>query len=286
MNETLSSELGTALFSAVGSAVALLIGRKRGFFQVPRGFAKADQPPTFLWVFFAFALYFAVGIILPLLLNNFLSGYTTYASRVARISWAAFLLSLCITLVLGVLVASLPKPMRESLLLKRKSFQPANDLLLALCGWLISFPLVVLLSSLLEILLYLITGTLVLPDQVAVLFLKMTFGQPFYFLLATIAIVIFAPLIEETLFRGFLQNYLRRYLSPFASVAAASICFTSFHFSMDQGISNIPILSSLFILGCFLGFLYERQQSIFSPILMHALFNALSVANLYFLDKT
>ena len=119
------------------------------------------------------------------------------------------------------------------------------------------------------------------PDQIAVLFLKMTFEKPGFLVLAMSSIVLFAPLIEETLFRGFLQSWLRRHLAPLPSIAISSILFTSFHYSGDQGASNISILSSLFVLGCFLGFLYERRQSLFSPLLLHGLFNALSAANLY-----
>ncbi len=281
----LASELETALLALFGSAVAVAIGWKKGFFRTPQEIEKPKSPPTLLLVFFAFAIYFVMGLLVPLLFQKFLSSAVSMDARIGRASWATFLISGFIFAVLALYFLAIPKPIRQSILL-RKTFEPGRDVLFAIYAWLISFPLVLLLSSALELLIYFIYGMFELPDQVAVLFLKMTFGKPLYFFLATTSVVIFAPLIEETLFRGFLQNYLKRYLSPSLSIGIAALCFTSFHFSMEQGMGNLPILASLFLLGCFLGFLYERQQSLLSPILLHAIFNALSVANLYFLSST
>lgn len=283
---TLASELETALFAAVLSLIAVTIGWKKGFFRMPESSIKPKHPPTLLLVFLAFGIYFLLGMLIPLLFHNTLESATTLEERVAKASWAAFGVSLSIAFALGFFLRALPQPIRQDILLKSGRFEPKKDLLLAIGAWPISFPLVLMIGGLCDILLYFLYGTFDLPDQLAVLFLKMTFGKIGYFFLATSSIVLLAPLIEETLFRGFLQSWLRRYLTPAPSIAIASLFFTAFHFSLDQGASNLSILSSLFILGCFLGFLYERRQSLFSPLLLHALFNAISVANLYFLDGT
>jgi membrane protease YdiL (CAAX protease family) len=280
----LSSELETALLALIASVLVVSIGWKKGFFRAPGELEKPRSPPTLLLVLGAFAIYFLMGLIIPLLFHNFLSSSSSMDDRIGRMSWATFLISAFIFGALALYFALVPKAIRQGILLRKALFEPKKDLAFAIYAWLIAFPVVLLLSSALELLSYLIFGTFELPDQNAILFKKMTFSKPLYFTLATLSVVVFAPLIEETLFRGFLQSYLRRYLSPAFSIAIASLGFTSFHFSADQGFGNFPILGSLFLLGCFLGFLYERQQSLFAPILLHAVFNALSIANLYFLS--
>ena len=57
----------------------------------------------------------------------------------------------------------------------------------------------------------------------------------------------------------------------------ASLIFAAFHFSTSQGLNNIELLVSLFVLSCFLGFLYERQESLLASMALHATFNAISI---------
>lgn len=121
-----------------------------------------------------------------------------------------------------------------------------------------------------------------LPDQVAVKFLKMTFEYPLYLLLSVFSIVVLAPLIEETLFRGFLQTFIRQHLGSKQAIWITSACFSFFHYSSEQGLGNIPIIGSLFVLALFLGYLYERQGTLIAPMALHASFNAISVMNIYF----
>jgi uncharacterized protein len=61
------------------------------------------------------------------------------------------------------------------------------------------------------------------------------------------------------------------------SILLASLIFAFFHFSYSQGIDNIEVITSLFVFSCFLGFVYERQQSLWASVGLHALFNAISV---------
>ncbi len=281
---SLATELESALFALIGSILVVSIGWKKGFFQAPQELKKPKSPPTLLLVLIAIAIYFIMAMLVPLLFKNFLLTAGTMDARIGKMAWATFLISFFIFGALAIYFFLLPKPIRQYILLRKAQFEPKKDLLFAIYAWLISFPLVLLTGTLLGLLIYFIYGTFELPDQNAILFMKMTFGKPLYFTLAMFSVVVFAPLIEETLFRGFLQSYLRRYFSPAFSIAIASLCFTSFHYSADQGLGNISILGSLFLLGCFLGFLYERQQSLFAPLLLHSLFNFLSVANLYFLS--
>lgn len=284
---TLASELFSALVAAIASFIALSIAWKKGFFRIPHVPDKPQQLPTLLLVVIAFGLYLAVSMFIPASISSLiLKGAATQYERIARVTLFSFLVSLATLIAFACLLRWTPQPVRQTILLKHAPFQPKKDLLEAIAAWLISFPVVLLVSSLLEISLYFYYGTFELPDQVAVLFFKMTLGKPLYLAMALLSIVFFSPLVEETLFRGFLQSWLRRRHSSASSIAITSLCFTAFHFSTAQGASNVPILASLFILGCFLGLLYERRQSLFSPLLLHILFNAVNVANLYFADAS
>lgn len=87
--------------------------------------------------------------------------------------------------------------------------------------------------------------------------------------------VVIAPLLEEMLFRGFVQTTLRSFInirnSAWAAIAISSVFFASMH--ADPG--HWP---ALFVLGVCLGYSYEKSGSLLRPIFIHAFFNASSVA--------
>jgi membrane protease YdiL (CAAX protease family) len=102
------------------------------------------------------------------------------------------------------------------------------------------------------------------------------------------AAVVIAPLLEEMLFRGFVQTTIRSYLgshfakrsqngvlfnirnSAWPAIAASSIFFAIMH--EDPG--HWP---ALFVLGVCLGYSYEKSGSLFRPIFIHIFFNATSI---------
>lgn len=84
-----------------------------------------------------------------------------------------------------------------------------------------------------------------------------------------IAAVVVAPLVEETVFRGFIYGVLKRYTDGwFAAVCSASL-FAVVH--MHVG-SFVP----LFVLALALCAAYERTGSLLVPMWMHAFFNGTS----------
>lgn len=266
-------------------SLAILYGARRAHF-----FSFEDQKEKWFcglaWfhVLFAFLLYFAVAIlIVPLLAHLLKAIFPFQGNLVAFASWINLLSSLTILLFLSFFLLFLPKGTASSVLHKEGPVSLQKDIRMALLAWVISFPLVLFFSSLLEWLLALLFQTEKLPEQLAVYFLRMTFDNPLYLLLALFTIIFLAPLIEETLFRGFLQSYIRKQLGSKQAIGITSLCFSFFHYSPEQGLGNIPIIGSLFILALFLGILYEKRASLFAPMMLHALFNAISVINLYFL---
>lgn len=85
--------------------------------------------------------------------------------------------------------------------------------------------------------------------------------------------VVIAPLAEEFFFRRVLQGWLEKRFAahPGVAVLIASAAFAAAH--QGQGLAFLP----LFPLAIVLGVLTERTGSILPAVLLHAMFNAVSV---------
>lgn len=102
-------------------------------------------------------------------------------------------------------------------------------------------------------------------------------GSITFKILVIIAAVVIAPLAEEILFRGFVYGVLKRYTdAPFAALSS-SLMFAVIH--MHVG-SLLPLwmLAVLFCLA------YEITGCLLVPMLLHAVFNAMSILGMLFLD--
>jgi membrane protease YdiL (CAAX protease family) len=87
-------------------------------------------------------------------------------------------------------------------------------------------------------------------------------------------VVLAAPVIEEVLYRGLLQESLRRHRvlmggSPWGSIIGASIFFTFMHAGAVQWQGLLP----LFVLSMALGCVFARTGRLVAPITMHIIFN-------------
>jgi membrane protease YdiL (CAAX protease family) len=83
--------------------------------------------------------------------------------------------------------------------------------------------------------------------------------------------VVVVPFVEELIFRGMIQTMLRSYIvRPWPAIFVASFVFVVFH-------ADAPHWPALFVLSLCLGYSYEKSGSLFRPIFVHALFNAMSV---------
>ncbi|MEK0446710.1 MAG: hypothetical protein RLZZ399_2031 [Verrucomicrobiota bacterium] len=89
-----------------------------------------------------------------------------------------------------------------------------------------------------------------------------------------ISAVFVAPLVEESVFRGYFYPTLKRYCGP-----VVSALFTSLLFAFSHG--NLAVMAGLFSLSLCLTVSYERHGSLWVPIGMHAGFNAMSLGMLY-----
>jgi len=96
----------------------------------------------------------------------------------------------------------------------------------------------------------------------------------YIFALEALGLVCFAPLIEEFLFRGFLNNLLRGKVNAFVRMSIVSILFAVLHMPYIQ--NWIQFIA--YLIGSIILFLvYERRRSLFDAILLHSLSNGLLV---------
>jgi membrane protease YdiL (CAAX protease family) len=98
-----------------------------------------------------------------------------------------------------------------------------------------------------------------------------TYPQISLRVLIVVTAILILPVAEEMIFRGFLQTLLRSYiLRPWRAVILTSLVFIVFH----KDPQHWP---ALFMLSLAMGYAYEKTGSLFRPIFIHSMFNALSV---------
>ena len=82
------------------------------------------------------------------------------------------------------------------------------------------------------------------------------------------------PFAEELFFRGVLYGWLGRRYGMWIGIAVSALVFAIAHADIAIGVSNL-------ILGLVLAWAYERSQSLWVPVTLHAVNNSLAVALLY-----
>jgi len=100
-------------------------------------------------------------------------------------------------------------------------------------------------------------------------------------LLGQLAAVFFSPIVEEALFRGFIQYKLEERYSFWTSNLIQAILFTLIHLpnwlwvnSFTPQVVNLAV--AVFIFAIFAGWVRRKSASIYPPIVVHILNNFLS----------
>jgi len=129
------------------------------------------------------------------------------------------------------------------------------------------------------------TGLIILSDEVDRV-IQVFFPTPEYVLdlnyllkpdsffgaiLLFIAVVILAPLGEEIIFRGFLQQILEKHWKDITQ----AILFTALIFSLIH--MNPYWFVQIYFLGVILGFLAWKTKSIIAPLILHSLNNSMAL---------
>jgi uncharacterized protein len=134
----------------------------------------------------------------------------------------------------------------------------------ACVGLLAALPLVYFIHSLCLVLL----GARAEP-QPLIQFLAQNPSLEDRLLLIGTALVI-APVAEELIFRGYIFGVLCRYTGKWWGLLISALVFAAIH-------AHIPSLAGLFALAVTLTLVYEGTGSLWAAILMHSLFNAITV---------
>ncbi|EPS61964.1 hypothetical protein M569_12828, partial [Genlisea aurea] len=88
---------------------------------------------------------------------------------------------------------------------------------------------------------------------------------------------VLAPLLEETVFRGFLMVSLTKWFPTPVSVVISAAIFSAAHLTPSE-------FPQLFALGAALGFSYAQTRNLLTPIAIHAVWNSGVILLLAFLQ--
>ena len=229
----------TTVLLALLFAVALtLFFRKRGYFQL-------SNPPIFPIKFVqtggAFLVYTVVTLLyVPLVLN---------LAKVVPPGWLNLLYLFVVFLCLVGYLFLLKKEAVYALfwggaLAESELFWRATKM--GVFTWFLAYPYVLFVNGVIKLALHDKQ-----TDQVAVEFLKSVKGKPFLLICTLLFVIVIVPWIEELLFRGFMQTWLRRFCNRFWAILVSSFFFAFVHYAPGQ--NNVEIVISLFVLALFLG---------------------------------
>ncbi|WP_020400068.1 CPBP family intramembrane glutamic endopeptidase [Kordiimonas gwangyangensis] len=96
-------------------------------------------------------------------------------------------------------------------------------------------------------------------------------------ILMMIAVVVIGPILEEIMFRGYLQSALTDRFSPAIGIAGSAFVFAAFHFQPEA----FPLLA---LIGAACGIAYHVTQSLWPAVLLHMLNNAAFIVNLFYVE--
>lgn len=103
-------------------------------------------------------------------------------------------------------------------------------------------------------------------------------GDPVALGIFLLTAAVAAPVFEELLFRGFLLPSLTRYFPVSGAIALSSLVFAIAHLSLSE-------VLPLAVLGSVLGFVYTRSRGLLAPMLLHSLWNSITMIGLFILGS-
>jgi membrane protease YdiL (CAAX protease family) len=146
---------------------------------------------------------------------------------------------------------------------------------LALAGLLLSYPLILAVTTLAGVAVTWITAQP--PEPLAHATLQLIHDAPWdgWTLTMIGLVVLAAPALEEIMYRGLLQRALRSLgAGPWTAITLSSALFATMHL----GAAPPHAVAGLLVFSLALGWAYERTGGLTAPILMHGLFNAANIA--------
>lgn len=274
---------GSILFVLLFFLITVWAAQRNGFFRLP--LPCTTHRVTFFQTLGVFLTYLILGSFIIHLVYFFLGFLATGELKsIETLSqtgqkWALFA-HLCTLFVLIVLYTCLMPVQTRHFIFWGEGRQNASrfwkSVGMGVAGWCVSYPCVILITLLASTVSLWLWGE-GRVEQVAVKQLELTIGNTPLLIAMIVAVIFLVPVVEELLFRGFLQNFIKRYVNRLWAIVITAALFALMHFAISQGIGNIQLIVSLFALSLFLGFIYERERTIWAPITLHMSFNAFSV---------
>ncbi len=219
---------------------------------------------------------FGIWIFSQFLINIFLMGMffdsvSQYSEIVSHI--AAVLSSLVTTIAISIVATKYFQGALKGFGLDMRTLW--TDIRFGLVNYLSILPVVFSLTMLVAFIARLIVGEdFQMPNHSLIKALDN--GTPIWFsICAIILATVAAPIVEEFLFRGILQNYI----FSLTNKPWLSIFITSVLFAMVHGFSLKYHWLALFALSCCMGYAYIKSGSLLRSIVVHATFNLVSVVS-------
>jgi len=253
------------------------IAKRQHFFCLP----KVIAPPHILGFIPAFIVYlflFLVGptVIITLLTWVYAPLKTLLENHPPIMYGTAQLLSIMLITSYVIIYSLYQEKGVIKAIWKTSSSSIWKDILMGIVIYLVAFPTVTCIDQIGDFFTTLIFGKIE-AEQVAVRFVRLSEDSVFMMSVAIFSTLIAAPILEEWIFRGYLQTYLKKKLGRGRAIFFSSLVFALFHLSPEQKIANFTLVLSLFSLALYLGFLYEKRQSLAASIALHMTFNSISV---------
>jgi membrane protease YdiL (CAAX protease family) len=285
----MKEELYAALYLFVFTVLVWSIAWRQGYFRLPVGRPKLfEKKLTLLNLVTAFLIFFGIPmVVIPVLFvlgywlvtGHFIEDFNTDTPGInvlqATLTVVATLALLLYTLLLA--------PSKKEQVLGKRFFKWdtfSRNALFGFFSWFLLIPLTFFTAQIVAV----VVRTYFNPvqvDQVAVSVVKNSLKDPTLFTSIALSMSILVPVSEELLFRGFLQTWLRQHLRFNGALTITSVVFALCHYSPEQGVTNIELLTTLFVVSCFLGFVYEKRRSLWASIALHATFNAATITQLF-----
>jgi len=281
-------------FLLIWAIAANWIAIKKGFYKLPSAQKSAPLSVSLFQLLASFGIYLLLALVFAPLFARFVLGFIRKLqpdlfSLPSPVITGIYMGTMLIVLLLLQLFLYSQNSILYKKIWKNREHSPSRsiefDWGLGISAWALSFPIVSILSDGIDKLLQKLVGYNHL-EQTAVKFVKAAMSNPFSLVFVLVSTTVLAPLIEEFLFRGVLQTYLKKRLGAISAILLSAALFALFHFSPSQGWGNLSLLVSLFLLGGYLGFLYERQASLWAPIGLHMTFNVISALRIVFFPET
>jgi membrane protease YdiL (CAAX protease family) len=100
---------------------------------------------------------------------------------------------------------------------------------------------------------------------------------PWLYAMTFFSFAVLCPIVEELIFRGFLQNWLVNKIGALFGILLTSALFAGAHYSHEQAAANVELLTAIFALSCIFGIVYFKTRSITGSIGMHITNNVIAL---------